>query len=332
MPEVSVLLPFRDAGATLGSAVASMLGQTFGDFELLVIDDGSRDGSERCLEGFPDRRLRLLPNRGPAGIVGALEYGRSQASGRWIARMDADDLSLPSRLARQLEHGSAHPERGVVACGAALIDAVGPGMARYVEWVNRLVDPRAIADARFVECPLIHPTAMVRSEWLERVGGWRDAGWAEDHDLWLRLLDAGCAFGRVPEVLLEWRDSASRLTRSDPRYGESARMRMRAHFLGRLERVRRQGVVIAGAGPVGKSLSRALAGEGIPLRGFFEVNPRRIGERIHGVEVAGPDEFPTRWREAVLLGAVGIPGGRDRVRALALDHGRVEGEDFWSVC
>ena len=107
---------------------------------------------------------------------------------------------------------------------------------------------------------------------------------------------------------------------------------MKAHHLARLPDVPERGVAICGAGPIGKRLGRLLTAEGVTLRGFFEVNPRRIGERIGGVPVAGPDEFGSRWREAILLSAVGIEGGRDRVRRLAEGEGYQEGEDFWCCC
>ncbi len=164
------------------------------------------------------------------------------------------------------------------------------------------------------------------------VGGYRDCPWAEDHDLWLRMLAAGCRIGKTPEMLVEWRDSPRRLTRSDPRYGADARMALRAHHLARLPEVRERGAVVAGAGPIGKSLVRALQAEGVALHGFLEVNPRRIGGRIHGLPVMESLAGLGHWTGAVVLGAVGIPGGRQRVRALALEAGRREGRDFWSVC
>ena len=220
----------------------------------------------------------------------------------------------------------------MVGCGVCLVDSCGEGMTRYVEWANSLTDAADISRSRFVECPLIHPSALIRADALDGVGGYRDVPWAEDHDLWLRMLEAGCRFEKVPEVLLDWRDSSHRLTRRDPRYGDEARMAMRCQFLMRQPAVAERGVSIAGAGPIGKRLARGLMQLGGTVRGFFEVNPRRIGERIHGVPVVGSDEVGTRWRESVLLGAVGVPGARERVRRIAVAAGRVEGEDFWSVC
>jgi hypothetical protein len=136
----------------------------------------------------------------------------------------------------------------------------------------------------------------------------------------------------VPEILLDWRDGKARLTRSDPAYAEEQVWRMKAHPLAQERLARKGGVAIGGAGPIGKRLARLLDGEGVEVKGFFDVHPRRIGERIGGSEVAAPDEIGSRWREAVLLSAVGVEGGREKVRELAEAAGYVEGEDFWCCC
>ncbi|MGB6219738.1 glycosyltransferase [Haloferula sp.] len=330
MPAVSVVLPYRDAGKTILSAVHSILDQTFRDLELIAVDDGSSDGSAALLEGIDDPRLTRLRNTHGPGVVGASRTGIDVARAEWLARMDADDLSLPDRIAEQFN--AATSDVDVVACAAELIDSCGEGMERYVDWVNRLETHEEISRSRFIECPVINPTSMVRREWLERVGAYHDAPWAEDHDLWLRLLEQGCRFIKLPQILFQWRDSPERLTRRDERYGDDARSRMRAHYLARIRSVREQGVVIAGAGPIGKKLALDLQNEGILVRGFFEVSPRRIGQRIHGAEVASASEMGKRWRSSILLGAVGLEGGRDEVRRMAHSHGRREGVDFWAVC
>lgn len=329
---ITVLMPFRDAAATIVAAVRSVLEQRDVELELIAVNDGSRDGSAKVLAEVGDSRLTIVDNESSPGIVGALETGRARVKSSWIARMDADDLAHPDRLALQLARAEEGDRPDVVGCGVRLINPCGEGMVRYVEWVNGLTDAAAISRSRFIECPLIHPSVIIRAEALDEVGGYRDAIWAEDHGLWLRMLESGCRLVKRPEVLLDWRDSPRRLTREDSRYGDEARMAMRCFHLARLPAVAKEGVSIAGAGPIGKQLARGLQEQGVAVHGFFEVNSRRIGERIHGAPVMASEEVGTRWRESVLLGAVGVPGGRERVRRIAVDSGRVEGEDFWSIC
>jgi glycosyltransferase involved in cell wall biosynthesis len=333
-PRISIVMPYRNAVATLPEALAGVLGQTFQDWELLAVDDHSTDGSAALVAEWAvrDRRVRPLANGEAPGVVGASVTASRAAEAEWLARMDADDISEPDRLAAQWAMACDRPELDVIGCGVGILSPLGEGMVRHVEWVNTLVTPEAIARARFIENPMVHPSAMMRRAAVEAAGGYREVPWAEDHDLFLRMLEAGARFGKVGAVLMRWRDSPARLTRSDPRYGDAARQRMRAHYLARLPALRERGVVIAGAGPIGKSLALGLQAGGIEVRGFFEVHPRRIGETIHGAEVAGLGDFGGRWRDAVLLSAVGVPGGREEVAGLASKAGYVEGGDFWCVC
>lgn len=333
-PSVSIVMPFRNAAATLPEALASVLGQEFADWELLAVDDGSTDGSAEVVRDLAggDPRVHLLCNEGPPGVVGASVTAGRAAACEWLARMDADDVSHPERLVRQWAMSLERPDLDVIGCGVEILSPLGDGMIRHVEWVNRLMTPEAIANARFVENPVVHPSSLMRKEAVEAAGGYRDVPWAEDHDLFLRMLERGSRFGKVPETLVKWRDSPGRLTRSDPRYGDGCRHRMRAHYLSRIPAVKGRGVVIAGAGPIGKTLALELQALSVEVCGFFDVHPRRIGETIHGAEVAGLEDFGSRWREAVLLSAVGVPGGRDQVAALAEKAGYLEGGDFWAVC
>lgn len=330
MPTVSVVLPFRNAAETIVDAVRSILSQEFQSLELIAVDDESSDGSAERLAGLDDPRLKVLRNTGSAGVVGASATGLTMARGEWFARMDADDVAMPRRIGEQLN--AAQQDTGVITCGVESIECCGDGMRRYVDWANSLADHDAMSRSRFIECPVINPTAMVRMDWMDRVGGYHNTPWAEDHDLWLRLLANGCRFTRVQEMLFKWRDSPNRLTRRDPRYGTEARSRMRAHHLKNLPSVSERGVVIAGAGPIGKRLAQDIQNEGVEVKGFFDVSPSRVGQRIHGAEVAATEQMDSRWCSSIMLGAVGLKGARSTVREMATAAGRREGEDFWAVC
>lgn len=327
-------MPFRNSAATLPEALASVQAQIFTDWELLAVDDRSTDDSAALVAAVAagDERVTLLANKSSRGVVGASETAGWSAKGAWLARMDSDDISHPERLERQWRMTEERPDLDVIGCGVEILTPLGDGMARHVDWVNSLQGSREIANARFIENPLVHPSALMRKSAIAKAGGYREVPWAEDHDLWLRLLEGGSVFGKVPETLLQWRDSPGRLTRNDPRYGDVFRNKMRAHFLARMPRVKENGVVVAGAGPIGKSIAQELQMRGIAVKGFFEVHPRRIGEKIHGAEVKGLDEFGGRWREAVLLSAVGVPGAREDISRMAMEQGREDGVDFWALC
>src|SRR5258705_775698 len=113
-PQVSVLLPVWNGERHLAAAIESVLGQSFTDFELLIVDDGSTDGSAALIRRYGDERIRLFENEKNLGVTRSLNLGLAQARGRYVARMDADDLSAPERLARQVAFLDSHPEVALV--------------------------------------------------------------------------------------------------------------------------------------------------------------------------------------------------------------------------
>ncbi len=334
MPDFSIILPVRNAAEFLDEAIASSLAQTIADLELCVIINGSIDASEEIARRWAERdpRVKVLFSPPEHGIVGALNLGWRSAASPILMRMDADDIMAPNRAEVQLALLEQRPDLDAVSGKIDLIEPLGEGMSRYVEWANSLETADQIAAARFIECPVIHPSITIRRDALVRHGGYRETPWAEDHELWLRILESGGRIGKVPETILAWRDRPGRLTRTDPRFAEEQVWRMKAHFISRLPVMIAYGVAIAGAGPIGKRLARLLVEEGIEVKGLFDVSPKRVGQTINGLEVASADEIGGRWREAVLLGAVGVDGGREKVRAVAQAAGYTEGRDFWSCC
>ena len=329
---MSVLLPVRDAQATLPACIASLRAQTLEDHEVVAVDDGSRDGSAETLHevAAADARWRVVG--GPArGLVAALNEGAAQARAPVLARMDADDTCAPDRLARQWAFLQANPGVDVLATRVELVGGRdNAGMHAHVAWSNGLLDHVAIAANAYVESPLVHPSVALRRESLARLGGYRDFEGPEDYDLWLRALAAGQRFAKLPEVLLRWSDGPGRLTRVDARYGPD---RFRALKIEALERGPLRGgrpVVIWGAGPIGKRWARELAARGHVVAALADVHPRRLGVHIKGVPVVGSARAAAE-PGALHLAAVGQPGGRDRVRAEARGFGLRDGLDLFAV-
>lgn len=332
-PIVSVLLPVRDAGVHLDQALASMAAQTFGAYELIAVDDGSTDGSAERLERWAERdpRIRVL-RRAAEGIEAALEHARGEARGRYIARMDADDVSAPTRLESQLAMMERHPDWAGCGCLVRYFpdEAVQDGARRYETWINTLVTPSQIERGIFVECPLAHPTFFMRADSVASAGGYRATGGPEDYDLLLRMWAEGHRFGKVPEVLHRWRERDDRLSRTDPRYAPEAFMKTKVRYL--VATLLRQGrrVVIWGAGPVGKSMSRALRDVGVDVDRFVELDPRKIGQVIHGAGVVDTDAGVS-IRGPLHVAAVGQEGARERISGLLEAAGMMPMEDFVAV-
>lgn len=330
---ISVLLPVWNGASHLDAALGSLVEQSLDEVEILVVDDGSDDATPSILGAWADRDPRIRVYRQHrSGIVAALERARTVARGRFLARMDADDVAAPDRLERQLDFLQARP--GLAGCGSLVEyvprEELGGGAHRYERWINSLVEPDDIEREIFVECPLPHPTFFFRAEVLEAVGGYRDRGWPEDYDLVLRLWSAGHRVGKVPEVLLWWREGPDRLSRVHEAYSPGAFRRCKVHFLRRTLLAGRPGAVVWGAGPTGKAFGRELLRQGVRVLGWVDVDPRKIGQDIHGAPVVARGDAG-RFVGALHLGAVGQSGARREVRAVAEELGLVEARSFVAV-
>ncbi|MQC26812.1 MAG: glycosyltransferase [Chloroflexi bacterium] len=335
MPRISVLMPCFNVAKTLSETMDSLFAQTEPDFEIVAVDDGSTDSTLAMLEGYAlkDARLRV-GGRDHAGIIPALNAGLAACEANYVARMDADDLAHPERLARQADFLDAHPETGVVAC---LVEGfpeseLREGFRIYINWLNSLVHDEDIRRDRFVESPLAHPSAMFRKDIVLGIGGYQEHGWAEDYDLWLRLMEAGVAFAKVPDMLLSWRDHPTRLTRSDDRYSVKNFLRAKAHYLNRGPLKGRDAVFLWGAGMMGRRLSKHLLHRGAPLEAFIDIDPKKIGRTRRGKPILAADELMAWWRRyerPILLSAVSARGARPLIREQLEKLDFKEGTDWF---
>lgn len=316
MPRAAVLLPARDAARTVRAAAVSILRQTFRDLALVAVDDGSRDATGEILASLAARDRRVVLISGPGeGIVGALQRGLPRCDAPFLFRMDADDVAGPRRLELQLRALEADPSLTAVGSRVRLFPRrqALPGMRRHLAWLNGLLTPEAVERDLLVEAPLVHPASAIRLEPLLRIGGWRAGDFPEDYDLWLRLAEAGGRFANLPATLLSWRDSAGRLTRTDPRMAPERHVALKCAFLARTWLAGRSQVAIWGAGPTGKAFADALLPHGIRAALFVDVKAGRIGGQKRGAPVVGPDQAG-RARGLPLLVAVGAPEARPLIR------------------
>jgi glycosyltransferase involved in cell wall biosynthesis len=330
-PLVSVLMPYRDASPTLASAARSILSQDETDLELVAIDDGSKDDGTKLIASLraSDPRIRLVSTSG-TGIVGALTAGLAVARGEFIARMDADDVSLSQRLSKQIALIGTDPRVGAVGVQVQAFpaNAIREGLIRYVAWQNSLVTPSDHERDLFVESPLCHSSVLMRRDALESVGAWKETTWAEDYDLWLRMNAAGWRFAKVPEVLHRWRHHSGQTTFRDPRYDSRRFIEAKAHYLAAVTKRLGRPTTIWGAGPTGKRLARALEQNGVrPVR-FVDVDPRKLGRVARGAPIVSSEEL--HRGEQTVIAAVGSRGARALIREHLIGRGFVECEDF--VC
>ena len=346
MPRVSILLPMWNAAQTIATCLRSVQRQSLVNWECVVVDDGSTDASLSFVRRIAsdDERIRIVAAE-HRGLVASLNLGIDNCRGPLLARMDADDWMHRNRLARQV----AALDQDSALCGVGShvrlfprpdsspsIERPLPGEATqtrkgrggYEAWINSIETTRDIAQNAWVECPLAHPSLMIRREVISE-HRYRDMGWAEDYDLVLRLLAQGYELAVVPQRLLGWRDHEARLSRTSAAYSLERFVACKAHHLCATLLRDRKDYMLWGYGDTGRAISNALLKHGRQPSHIVELHPRRIGNTIQGAEVIHPDDLSSVERKPLIASVAGARP-RMQIREALTRLNYEEGRDF--VC
>lgn len=207
VPSLSILIPVYKTAPFLHEAMDSLLSQTFTDYELIVLNDCSPDNAEEILDTYDDPRIIRYMGEKNVGLANVLNVGISMARGKYIARMDSDDISLPNRLQVQMEYLERHPEIDLVSVGMQLFGA------KEEVWI-REQDPEKVKINALFHSPVLHASSVWRKDSFERHGlrFRQEMVPAEDYDLWTRALLKGLKLVNLPEVLYKYRLHPSQAT------------------------------------------------------------------------------------------------------------------------
>ena len=314
-PTVSVVMPVRDAVPYLEPAIRSILDQTLAELELIVVDDGSRDGSSAVIAHHArrDRRIRVLRQEA-RGTVAALQAGLAQARADLVARMDADDLALPRRLERQVAAMRENPRAAVIGSACELIDRQGVHLReqRYP------TEPEAVRRTLEMGNCIAHPTVLMRKQAVLAAGGYRAPFvLCEDYDLWLRLSERHELLN-LDEVLLRYRVHRGQSTWKSHEQrilSELAALACaRTRRAGRVAPVLPEGAVdrafLATVGLSGSDLARAVAGRALgAAEDGMRLKMTASALRAFALAATEPG-LPLRWRAGVLRRFAGLMLGR----------------------
>ncbi|MCP4351741.1 MAG: glycosyltransferase [Desulfobacterales bacterium] len=207
-PTVSIIMPVYNGELYLKEAIESILNQTLTDFEFIIIDDGSSDATRDIIKSFHDKRILLLCNDKNIGLTRSLNIGLNSASGKYIARQDADDVSLPIRLQKQVSYLRAYPDVALLGTWAKCIDEKGNVLREIRPTANKtLLRWRMMFNNR-----IIHSTAMFDSQKIKQLGGYDEkADFARDYELWRRIMNH-YDVAQLPEILILWRNHCKSIT------------------------------------------------------------------------------------------------------------------------
>jgi glycosyltransferase involved in cell wall biosynthesis len=202
-PFVTVLMSVYNGEWYLGEAIGSILNQTFSDFEFLIINDASKDHSREIILSYPDPRIRLIDNEANIGLTRSLNKGLEIARGKYIARMDADDISMPERLNKQVRFMEDNPEIHVLGSWAWVIDENG----KITGELKTLTDFDMLFVEVFLSNPIVHSSTLMRTHFVKKIGGYDERfERTQDYDLWVRVIANGGKILNVPKFLLKYRN------------------------------------------------------------------------------------------------------------------------------
>ncbi|WP_319500162.1 glycosyltransferase family 2 protein [uncultured Draconibacterium sp.] len=325
-PKVSVILPFYNAEKTLKTAAESILNQTFHGIELLLINNNSTDASLKIVSALAktDKRIRLL-NETTTGVANAMNCGLKNARGRFISRMDADDVAHPEKLQKQYNYLENNPSIDFLGSEVEYVPhiAENKGFRRFVDWANSFHTPEEIALKQFIEIPVINPTIFFRRELYEKYGGCRDGNFPEDYEMQLRYLSQGAQMAKLPEKLLEWHDYSTRLTRTDERYSTEAFFQTKAFYFKQWSEQHNPfhpNIWIWGAGRKTRQRSAFLQEQGLNIEGYIDIKKTKPDAIFY-------QDLPQSG-QLFIVSMVTNAGAGEKIREFLIQRNYAEGKDF----
>lgn len=281
---VSILIPFKNTAHFLPECLNSILNQTFKDWEVISVDDHSKDESLNVFEGFSqrDKRFKVFKNKGD-GIIPALQTAYKNSSGTYITRMDSDDIMKPSRLEVMLKSlekkGHGHVAVGLVKYFSDR--GISDGYERYEKWLNHLTSNGSNYTGIYKECVIPSPCWMVSREDFESSGAFYPNRYPEDYDLTFRFYEKGLKVIPCNEILHLWRDYDSRTSRTHEHYAQNYFLDIKLHYFLKLHYDSARPLVIWGAGFKGKTIAKSLVDQNIDFIWLCD-NPNKIDKKIYG--------------------------------------------------
>jgi len=330
--KVSILMPIYNAVDTLHECLDSIFEQTLTAFELVAVNDFSCDGSIDILHSYNDPRIRIIENT-KKGIVPALNLGLNHCRSDYVARMDADDVMFATRLEKQL--AALKQDQSLTLCATQANkfpqEIIQAGYHEYMRWQNGCLSEQDIANDIYIESPFAHPSVMFRKQRVINIGAYIDGDFPEDYELWLRLFHGGEKMLKLDEVLLNWRESDTRLSRNDSRYSLTAFEKLRAEYLAKDPRISDRDIVFWGAGRKTRQRAQHLIDHGIEPSAWIDIDVNKIGNEYLGAKTVSPEWLQDQRVKPFVLNYVRNHGARKYCRQFLDAAAYVRGVDYLDV-
>ncbi|GAA4302923.1 glycosyltransferase family 2 protein [Aestuariibaculum suncheonense] len=332
-PLISILTPFKNTEQYLTNCIESVINQTYSNWELLIIDDSSTDGSYNLVKSFAERdaRIKLFKNSG-SGIIDALQLGYSKSSGDYITRMDSDDIMPKNKLEillnNLLKHGKQHVATGLVNYFSQ--QGISDGYSKYETWLNNLTKTGTNYTEIYKECVIPSPCWMIHREDFDACDGFNPRRYPEDYDLTFRFYKNNYKIIPCDKLLHYWRDYQTRTSRTHDNYAENTFLDIKMHYFLELDYDKTRPLVVWGAGWKGKTVAKTLIKNNIPFEWICD-NPNKIGKHIYDQEMK-----PFRHLEAInqpqSIVTVANPNAQIKIKAYFKNQNMFPMTDYFFFC
>ena len=332
-PLVSIIVPFKNTASYLEDCLESILKQTLTSWELLIVDDGSTDGSEKLVQKYADKdsRIQLFKNDGK-GIIEALRTAYCHAKGIYVTRMDSDDIMADNKLESLqqslLTKGKGHLAIGNVSYFSEI--GIGDGYKRYETWLNSLTKTGTNFKEIYKECVIPSPCWMVHKTDLDNCGGFTSNIYPEDYDLAFRFFKYGLKCITSNKVLHYWRDYPIRTSRTDVNYAENSFLELKVNYFLELSHQKEKQLIIWGAGTKGKKIARLLIERNINFDWICD-NPKKIGKTIYNQTLKSTDYLSTLKNTQSII-SVANRDAQLEIKHILTTLGLIDLDDYFFFC
>ncbi|MEO1097341.1 MAG: glycosyltransferase [Bacteroidota bacterium] len=330
-PLVSIIMAVKDTSAFLPTCLDSILAQTYPNWELVAVNDHSRDATPQILEDYTkrDSRIRVMHSKRHK-LIPTLKEGYTHVKGTLINRMDSDD-KMPNYKLEVLVNEWLKYGKGIIIAGGTehFVDEgeVGDGFVRYEKWLNEVARTSTHYQQIYKECVIPSHCWILHRDDFEAAGGFEPEVYPEDYDLCFRYYRSGLKVAGIDKILHYWRDRSNRISRTWEEYEDNRYFDLKLRYFYELDRDRGRPLVLWGAGKNGKDMARLLQGYDDTFHWVCD-NERKIGKDIYGVHMEHLDVIPSLANPQIMI-VVSSPDGRVEIQRMLEEWGKKAVEDYW---
>lgn len=290
---ISIILPFKNAEPWIAETIDSILAQSYKDWELICINDHSTDSTALIVTGYSNKHenIQLLNNK-EQGIIPALQLGLKSSLGKYITRMDADDLMPPFRLEKMLSAMESSPPKTIITGKVSYFSdsKISEGYNKYQKWLNDRVDHQDHYKHIYRECVVASPNWLARKKELSKFLIFDRLIYPEDYDMTFHWYSNDFKIVGLDEITLYWREHPQRTSRNSSTYDQDSFFKLKSQWFLKLNEIKNQSVAILGAGQKGKFVAQYLQKEDIHFN-WYDLNHINFNNSVYGQSIKDPEKL-----------------------------------------